>query len=471
MKISFKWALLLGLLISTLNLHAQDEEKDAFDIRKIYDIALTEGQCYDWLTYLTKRVGPRLAGSAGAAAAVEYGKQMFDTLGFDKVYLQECMVPHWERGAPEIVRIVNSETMGSVTLNALALGYSGATPKGGLTAEVIECKGLDALTQLSEEEVRGKIVFFSEPMDPTQVNTFAAYGAAVGQRTRGPREAAKKGAVGAIVRSMTLKLDDEPHSGVTIFDEGQEPIPALAISTEAAELLGTILEREPVRMYLNTTCQRMSDKVSYNVVGEITGSTHPDEIILVGGHLDSWDVNEGAHDDGAGCVQSLDVIYILKKFGWTPKRTIRCVWFMNEENGQAGAIKYAETSNAIPENHIAAVESDAGGFTPRGFSTEADESVYIDKLRIAKAWESLLSPYGIVIQSGGGSGADIRRLRPQKGLLFGLRPDSQRYFDFHHARNDVLENVNERELRLGAAAMSSLVFLIDKYGLDIPKKK
>ncbi|MEM6726593.1 MAG: M28 family peptidase, partial [Bacteroidota bacterium] len=433
MKTYLKWTLLITLLVGNTIAAAQNDDEDAFSIRKIYDIALTEGQCYDWLSYLTKRIGPRLAGSAGAAAAVEYGKQMFDTLGFDKVYLQECMVPHWERGEPEIVRIVNSETMGSITLNALALGYSGATPEGGLTAEVIEAKGLEALEAMSEEDVRGKIVFFSKPMDPTQVNTFAAYASAVGQRTRGPREAAKKGALGTIVRSMTLKLDDEPHSGVTIFEEGQDPIPALAISTNDAVLLGRILEREPVRMYLNTTCQRMSDKVSYNVVGEITGSTYPDEIILVGGHLDSWDINEGAHDDGAGCVQSLDVIYNLQRFGWTPKRTIRCVWFMNEENGQAGAIEYANVSNAIPENHIAAIESDAGGFTPRSFSTEADESVYIDKLRIVKKWETLLAPYGIVIQSGGGSGADIRRLRPQNGLLFGLRPDSQRYFDFHHS--------------------------------------
>ncbi|MEM7103072.1 MAG: M28 family peptidase [Bacteroidota bacterium] len=455
--------LLVISLFSSVQLAAQTDE-DAFQIKKIFDTSLTEGKAYDWLYDLTHNVGARLSGSPGAAAAVEFGKQVFDTLGFDKVYLQECMVPHWERGEPEVVKVVNSETMGSVDLNALALGFSGATGPAGLTAEVIKVNSLEELRALDDAAVAGKIVFFNGPMDPTQVNTFSAYGGAVGQRSRGPRESAQKGAVGAVVRSMTLKLDDVPHSGGTNFED-VAPIPALAISTKAANLLSTLVDNEPVRLYLRTTCKRLSDKVSYNVVGEITGREFPDEIILVGGHLDSWDVSQGAHDDGAGCVQSMDVIHIFNLIGYKPKRTLRCVLFMNEENGQEGAKVYTNTSNANNEHHIAALESDRGGFTPRGFTTEGHDETYKDLIKQAKRWDVLLQPYGLIINAGGGSGADISRLRSQKGLLIGLLPDSQRYFDFHHAANDNFDKVNKRELQLGAGAMTALIYLIDHYGL------
>ena len=309
-------------------------------------------------------------------------------------------------------------------------------------------------------------------MDPKLVNTFNAYSGAVGQRSRGPRESAKKGALGALVRSMTLSLDDVPHSGGTNFEDGQDSIPAIAISTIAANLLSNLTDNETVRVYIRTTCRRLSDKTSYNVVGEIKGTTYPDEIILVGGHLDSWDVNEGAHDDGAGCVQSMDVINIFNVMNYRPKRTLRCVLFMNEENGQAGAKAYADASNENNENHIAALESDRGGFTPRGFTTEGHDDTYKDLIKQAKAWETLLLPYGIRIEAGGGSGADISRLRNQKGMLIGLKPDTQRYFDYHHATSDTFDKVNKRELQLGAAAMASLIYLIDHHGLSpMPKKE
>ena len=456
------------LVIFSLSTIKGQSDEDAFEIRKIFDLALTEGMAYEWLNDLCHQVGPRLSGSAGAAAAVEFGKQILDTLGFDKVYLQECTVPHWVRGEKEVVRIVNSKAMGSIDLNSLALGFSGATPSNGLTAEVLEVKGLEEFSDLTEEEVEGKIVFFNGPMDPTKINTFTAYGAAVGQRSRGPRRAAKKGAVAAIVRSMTTKLDDVPHSGGTSFEAGQEQIPAVAISTLDAELLSSLLTNEPIRIYIKTSCQTLSRKTSYNVVGEITGSEFPEEIILVGGHLDSWDVSQGAHDDGAGCVQSMDVINIFNKMNYRPKRTLRCVLFMNEENGQEGAKAYLEASRKKNEFHLAALESDRGGFTPRGFTSEGHDDTYKHLLKQVKQWESLLLPYGLSIQAGGGSGADISRLKYQKGLLFGLKPDPQRYFDFHHAASDNFDKVNERELQLGAGAMTSLLYLIDKHGLTMP---
>lgn len=437
-------------------------ETDAFFIRQIYDEALTNGQAYDWLTFLTTKIGGRLAGSPQSLAAVEYGRQMLDTLGMDSVYLQSCLVPHWERGTIETVRIVQSE-LGSMDLKAATLGNSIGTSKG-IKAEVIEVQSLDEVESLGSS-IKGKIVFYNRPMDPKQLRTFNAYGGAVDQRVFGASKAAKFGAVGTIVRSMTTRLDDFPHTGTLVYEEGVTKIPSMAISTNDAEKLSQVVAMGKVELYMHTNCQTHSDKKSYNVIGEIKGSTHPDEIILVGGHLDSWDTGDGAHDDGAGCVHAMDVIHVLRQLNYTPKRTIRCVLFMNEENGQAGAIEYMEQSNKNGEFHIGAIESDAGGFTPRGFTCDATEAVFNEKFKpLYDRFIPLMEPYGLYLQKGG-SGADISRLKSQNGLLFGFRPDSQRYFDYHHTAIDKIEAVNERELELGAAAMTSLVYLLDKYGI------
>ena len=438
-------------------------ERDAIYIRKIYDTALTEGRCYPWLTHLCTQIGGRLAGSPQAAAAVEYTRQMLDTIGLDSVWLEPCMVPHWVRGEKEEVRIVNSSKVGSVELNALALGNSVGTNEFGITAEVIEVKSLDEVEKLGEA-VRGKIVFYNRPLDPTQIRTFNAYGGAVDQRVYGASKASEYGAVGALVRSMTTRLDDVPHTGTTVYNEGVNPIPAIAISTNDAELLSRLLKEEKVSVFMKSSCKNLDPVLSYNVVGEIRGSEFPDEIILVGGHLDSWDVGSGAHDDGAGCVHAMDVLQVLKRLDYKPKRTIRCVLFMNEENGLAGGLAYAKSSNEKNEFHLAAIESDAGGFTPRGFSCDAVEEIFTDKYKLLTNWLPLLEPYGLMMTKGG-SGADISPLKSQKGMLIGFRPDSQRYFDYHHTAIDNIDAVNKRELELGTAAITSLVYLIDKYGL------
>ena len=440
----------------------QEQKEDAFVIRQIYDEALTRGQCYDWLSHLT-RIGGRLAGSPESMAAVEYTRQVLDTLGMDSVWLQPCVVPHWDRGDKEEVRIVASP-FGSLELDALALGNSVGTPEEGLLAEVVEVKSLDEVEKLGMEKIKGKIVFYNRPMDPRQIRTFNAYGGAVDQRVFGASKAAKFGAVAVLVRSMTTRLDDFPHTGTLVYEEGTGKIPGLAISTNAAERLSSIISKGKVQIYIKTNCGMLGNKDSYNVIGEIKGSTHPDEIILVGGHLDSWDVGQGAHDDGAGCVHAMDVIQILRRMNYKPKRTIRCVLFMNEENGQGGAIAYMEASNKNKEYHMAAIESDAGGFTPRGFTADGDAAIFVDKFQQVTNWLPLLEPYGLYLQKGG-SGADISRLKSQKGLLFGFRPDSQRYFDYHHTAADRIEAVNQRELELGAAAITSLVYLLDKHGL------
>ncbi len=452
-------------VISTFSVLSQNKatDEDAFFIRQIHDLALTEGKCYPWLQHLTKQIGGRLSGSPQAAAAVEYTQQMFDTLGLDSVWLQPCMVPHWVRGEREIVRIASS-AMGSLDLNALALGNSVGTGGAGISAEIIEVMELDDLEKLGSA-VEGKIVFFNRPFDTTKLNTFAAYGGAVDQRAYGPSEAARYGAIGVVIRSMASGLNDVPHTGGLAYKENLPEIPAVAISTNDAEVLGRLLQQGSVSVYIRTTCQKYSDKLSYNVIGEIRGNEFPDEIILVGGHLDSWDVGEGAHDDGTGCVQSMDVLHLLKAANYRPKRTIRCVLFMNEENGLMGGRTYGKEAKRKGEFHLVAIESDRGGFTPRGFTVDGEKEVFSKKFPQLQPWLTLLEPYGLRIKKGGG-GADISPLKNQGTLLIGYEPDSQRYFDYHHTEADVLETVNKRELELGAAAMTSLVYLLDKYGLE-----
>ncbi len=441
-----------------------DWDTDAFFIKKVHDRALSDGKCYDWLRELCLRAPGRLAGSPAAAAAVEYTRFVLDTLALDSVWLQACKVPYWVRGENEQVRIVNSQKMGSVSLRSRALGNSIGTGPQGLTAEVVEVRSLDAVDSLGRKGVEGKIVFFNRPMDPTIVNTFAAYGGAVDQRGAGASRASKYGALGVIVRSMTNRLDTIPHSGAMSYAPDVKPIPAMAISTMDAELLSSILKEEPVRIYMQSNCAMMPEQTGYNVIGEIRGSEFPEQIILVGGHLDSWDLGEGAHDDGAGCVHAMEVLRILKEIGYQPKRTLRCVLFANEENGLVGGRTYARISNEMGEFHMAAIESDRGGFTPRGFTAEAEEAVFAPKFKKLSAFLPLLEPYGLYIRKGG-SGADISPLKSQKGLLIGFEPDTQRYFDFHHTDTDRFDAVNRRELELGAATITSLVYLLDKYGL------
>jgi hypothetical protein len=265
---------------------------------------------------------------------------------------------------------------------------------------------------------------------------------------------------------MTTSLDTIPHTGSTDYDTAGINIPAVAISTLDANLLSELLKQESIRLYMRTTCVMADPAISYNVIGEIRGSELPDEIILVGGHLDSWDVGHGAHDDGSGCVQAMDVLYLIRKTGYIPRRTIRCVLFMNEENGLAGANAYAKASNENGEFHLAAIESDAGGFRPLGFGCSAESHLQEAYLRSLSDWWNLLEPYGLVLSPGGG-GADIGPLRSQGGMLCGMRVDSQRYFDYHHTQEDTVDKVHPRELKLGAAAMAALVTLLDTFAIRL----
>ncbi|QCR23228.1 M20/M25/M40 family metallo-hydrolase [Pontibacter sp. SGAir0037] len=441
----------------------QNQAADSVIIRKIYDNALTSYESYENLRYLTKKIGARLSGSPQAAAAVEWSRQVMDKMGLDRVYLQEVMVPYWVRGDKEIARINSPKSGGYTDVNILALGGSIGTGTQGLSAQVVEVKSFEELEKLGKKKVTGKIVFFNRPFDNKIIQTGTAYGGAVDQRGGGPVAAARLGAVGVIVRSMTNDLQDVAHTGGTRYADDVTKIPAASISTNGAEKLSAQLKEDPnLSFYMRMTCETRPDVLSYNVIGEIKGSEKPDEIIVVGGHLDSWDVGEGAHDDGTGCVQSIEVLRLMKDLGLKPKRTIRAVMFMNEENGLRGGLKYAEEAKAKGEKHIAAIESDAGGFTPRGFGISGTNNQYSKVL----TWKPLLAPYGLHELTEGGGGADIGPLKGQGTVaLIGFRPDSQRYFDYHHTVIDVFENVNRREMQLGAASMASLIYLLSQYGL------
>jgi len=441
-----------------------DEDSEIKYIKKMYDNILTEGPSYEWLRYLCKNAGGRLGGSPEYAAAVSFTSHMLDTIGADTVWTQPVEVPYWRRGDVEKAKIVNSKQLGTVDLAVVALGFSGGTDRLGITGEVIEVKNFDELEALGKDKVKGKIVFFNRPMEVTRLNTFHAYGAAVNQRTAGPRKASEMGAVGAIVRSMTVKYDNIPHSGVTSFNDAT-PIPAVGIGLQDADLLSDLIKKEAVAVNIQLSCKHMGNRIAHTVIGEIKGSEKPDEIILVGGHLDSWDIGEGAHDDGAGCVQAMEVLHVFKRMGIRPKHTIRCVLFANEENGLYGATEYAKQAKKKGEKHIAAIESDAGGHTPSGFRMDAASDIAKNSFNKVKTWRSIFASVGVWDIQAGGSAADISRLKDQGTVLFGYRPDSQRYFDYHHAATDVFENVHRRELLLGGGAMAALAYLIDKYGV------
>ncbi|MGV3697880.1 M28 family peptidase [Flavobacterium sp.] len=451
----------LSILLLTSIVHSQSNDQKM--LADIYKFSLTQSSCYSWLDYLSNKIGHRMSGSVGAEKGVVYTKQQLEALGVDKVYLQEVMVPKWVRGEKETAYILDKKTKTNVPI--CALGGSIATGKNGLTAEIIEVQSIKELESLDPSKVKGKIVFYNRPMEPENINTFRSYGRCVDQRFSGAEKAAKMGAVGAIVRSMTLRLDDFPHTGMQSYGDlpKDKYIPTAAISTNGAELLSKKLKQDSsLKFHFKMSCEMQQDVLSYNVVGEIAGSEHPEKIMVVGGHLDSWDLADGSHDDGAGVVQSMEVLQIFKRLNYKPKNTIRAVLFMNEEFGGKGGKKYEELSKQNKENHIFSLESDCGGFSPRGFSFQCDANNFQKVMN----WKYLFEPYLVHNFVLGGTGSDTSHLTSAKIVKAGLSPDSQRYFDYHHAGNDRFDAVNKRELELGAASMASLIYLFDQYGID-----
>lgn len=448
----------LLLTIVTWSGYAQNE--DSLKIRAIANEILLHGKAYENLRILTKQVGARLTGSPQTYKAEAWGQKALQQAGADHVISQSCLVPHWIRGGKDEAWVAFPGKKNQ-SLDVLALGNSMGTGPKGIQAPVVLINSFEELEQ-KKALLKGKIVFYNYKFNDTYVKTFEAYRDAVGYRGGGPSQAAQYGAIGVLIRSMSHAADNNPHTGATRYNDSFPKIPAAAMGVQDADRLAALLEKEPVSVFLKTNAKMLPDTVAHNIIGEITGSEFPDEIITVGGHLDSWDPAEGAHDDGSGCVQSIEVLRALKAIGYKPKRTIRVVLFANEENGTRGGLKYAEEARVKKEKHIFALESDEGGFTPRGFGV----TMPADQLNKLRSWLPLLTPYGISEIEQGGGGSDIGPLYHDLGTpLAGLQPDSQRYFDIHHARSDVFESVNKRELELGAVSIAALIYLVDKYGL------
>lgn len=444
-------------------MQAQSQVDSAF-IARIYAHTLTQSECYEDLRHLCKQIGHRLAGSESADKAILWGQRTLQTIGPDRVFLMPVEVPHWRRGPKEEAAYTyRSEGMQHEVFPSLvALGGSVGSD-APIDAQVVEVKSLEELKELGRSAIEGKIVFFNKSLDPMLINTGAAYGGGYAIRGQGPSEAARYGAVACLIRSLTLSGDDYAHTGATNYNDSLPKIPAAALSAKAAAALSQAIQSDAsLRFKLHLHCEAFPRKTQYNVVAEWRGSRYPDEYITIGGHLDSWDIGEGAHDDGAGIVQSMEVLRTLKGLGYRPQRTIRIVLFINEEFGNDGGETYAAECKKAGLAHVAALESDGGGFTPRGFSCELSDTQYAQFV----SWRPLLEPYGLHLYRRGGSGVDIRPLRDDRIGLFGLSVDTQRYFDYHHSNNDVFEQVNRRELELGAASMAALVYLIDQYGLQ-----
>ena len=451
---------LFTLVLTILAFSCQAQNEDSLKIRAIANEILLHGKAYENLRTLTKQVGARLTGSPQTYKAEAWGQKALQQAGADRVIQQSCLVPHWVRGGKDEGWITSTGKKNQ-PLDILALGNSVGTGPKGIQAPVLLVNSFEELEQ-KKASVKGKIVFYNYKFNDEYVKTFEAYRDAVGYRGAGPSQAAKYGALAVLVRSMSHAADNNPHTGATRYNDSFPKIPAAAMGLQDADRLATLLEKEPLSVFLKTNAQMLPDTVAHNIIGEIIGSEFPDQIITVGGHLDSWDPAEGAHDDGSGCVQSIEVLRVLKAIGYKPKRTIRVVLFANEENGLRGGTKYADEARLKKEKHIFALESDEGGFTPRGFGVTMSSEL-LNKLR---GWLPLLEPYGITEINHGGGGSDIGPLARDLGTpLAGLQPDSQRYFDIHHARSDVFEAVNKRELELGAVSIAALIYLVDKYGL------
>jgi carboxypeptidase Q len=461
-----KLKLLSVFVLSFFLTYSQTE--DSTFIRHIADYVLTYGNSYEDLRILTKQIGGRLSGSPQMYKAEQWGLKSLENVHPDKAWLQECMVPHWVRGAADEARAsymvpLKKEAKGKSVqkkLDVIALGNSFGSGKP-LTGEVIEVNDFADLEN-KKDQLRNKIVFYNYPFNPRFVQTFLAYSDAVRYRGQGPSRAAKYGAKGVIIRSMSHSTDNNPHTGSTNYNDSFPKIPALAIGLRDADWLSKQLNSGKVEVTMNTHGYFRQDTLAHNIIAELSGSQNPNEFITIGGHLDSWDPAEGAHDDGAGVVQTIEVLRVFKALGYKPRHSIRFVLFANEENGGRGGAKYAEEAKAKGEKHLLALESDEGGFTPRGIAFTGTEAQY-SKIT---AWQKLLCPYGACeIQTGGG-GSDIGPLaRVLNTPLSSYVPDSQRYFDIHHARNDVFENVNKRELELGAVNIAAFIYLVDKYGL------
>jgi len=437
-------------------LFSQDLKKDSLQFKKISDEILVNGKSYEDLRELTKNIGNRLCGSANYEKAADWAMEKLKEAGADKVWFQPVVVNVWSRGDESLKIKINSGKWKEVRM--LSLGNSEGTKGKNLKGEIILVKTLEEFEKIPDILIKDKIVFFNYAFKQEYVVTGQAYGDAGKYRRVTAAEVAKKGGKAVIIRSLTSNFDDVPHTGAMRYEDGIQKIPAIAIGAETAnELEKTLLKKEKVEAILNSNCGMNGEALTKSVIAEITGNKDK-SVIVVGGHLDSWDVGEGAHDDGAGIVQSIEVLRTFKKLNLNNNHTIRVICYANEENGVRGGRTYLESLKKSNEPHIFALESDSGGFTPRSFTLGMSP----EKAKEMKKWEKLFNPYGIFEFAGDYSGVDIEPLRELKIPTSELVTDSQRYFDIHHTPEDTFEKVNRRELLLGATVMTQLIYMIDQ---------
>lgn len=458
-----KYLTVLFAVISAASLIAQEfkthsEEHYKYILDLIRNEALTEQRGYLWLEELCNDIGPRLSGSENYSKSVDWAVNKFKAMGVDTVWTQHVMVPYWVRGSVEYAEISESNEYKGKELSIAALGGSIGTPGNGLTAEVIEVNNFEELRALGEQ-VKGKIVFFNKKFDVSLLHSFSGYGANVGLRVQGAIEAAKQGAAAVLLRSITSKNDDVPHTGVMRYADSLKLIPAAALGVKSSDLLSEALSSDPrLKVTIKMDCKTYPDTDSWSVIADIKGTEKPNEIIVVGGHWDSWDKGCGAHDDGAPCIQTMEVLDLFKRLGIKPKRTIRCVLFANEENGLRGGVAYGRYADNHPtEKHIGAIESDRGVYTPRGFNVDTDEQT-IEQMQ---AWLPILNGTHINYIKKGGSGADVGQIKSAK-VLAGYVPDAVRYFDVHHSGNDTFDSVHPLEMQWGTTAIAMFAYFMSE---------
>jgi carboxypeptidase Q len=430
-------------------------------VDRLRESGLAGERAFEILERITS-VGPRLTGSSQAAAAVELSLKLMEEMGLARVHSEPVEVGHWVRGDIAEAAIAASGARAAVPLAVCALGGSVGTPENGITAQVVEVQSIDKLASLGPE-LEGKIVFFNRPMDRRLAEPFAAYGAAADQRVDGASAAARHGAVAVLVRSLTFRQDRNPHTGLMRYSPQVRRIPAAALSTSDADALSVLLKKDhTISVSLRMNCRDMGRVVSANVAGQVTGSELPDEVILLGGHLDSWDLGVGAHDDAAGCAAALEALGLIKDLGLRPRRTIRAVFFMDEEFGGTGGRAYEAAPGRKGERHLVAAESDRGGFVPLGLAIGGRDGKILERM---KSYHALFRPLGAAFIVPGGGGVDVGPLIEKGAVPAAVITNAHAYFDHHHSALDTVASVHPRELELQAVILAVLAYILAQEGI------
>jgi Zn-dependent M28 family amino/carboxypeptidase len=487
-RVCASWVLLLSLLVSALPVDAQHaavepsptaspsptpavfSPQTLADLKRLQQEALNSDYAYRQVSHLTNNIGPRLSGSAQAAKAVEYVASELKAIGCE-VQLEKVMVPHWVRGeeTAALVQFFGQAPNTTQKIVLCSLGGSVATPKNGIEAEVLVVKNFDELKSMPREKVAGRIVLFYYPFDKqmaAQGQGGEAYGEAVVYRSHGPSEAARQGGVACLIRSVGGADYRLPHTGLTDYAKDAPKIPAGAVTAEDADLIADLVRQGPVKMKLVLTPETLPDAESANVIADIKGSEHPEQVIIVSGHLDSWDLGTGAIDDGAGVAVSMEAANLIQKLRLRPKRTIRVIAWMNEENGEAGSKQYAKDHEKEISNHFAAMETDGGAGHPTGVNIKANPEV-----------KKNFAPVAAILQESGAGilrlvehcGADIEPLEKAGVPAFSPIQDSRFYFNYHHTAADTLDKIVPKELAENSAVVAVVAYALANMERPLPR--